>query len=286
VASLSQSEQQAALCSMSAYLHRHSALQARSMAAASEILEKCLTGSGCAVKKRLRKQFFALTCLCLGMASMAAAQDSTLPSFGAISGVSGGSLASRMTSSTSLQPLGNTLSLPSLAVPHIASSLPEPRPRSAYDDEDNSRFELGLSFALVRFRSSPINATMGGPSTTVGYHVTQGFVVEGVFTTVFGSKIFDQEHTKYLFAGGGPKITFGNGKWRPFVHGDFGLVHMLPQTAGNSQKGFGAQVGGGAELHLNPVWSLRFGGDFVRAQVYPGGQNNLQVTIGILYHFK
>jgi hypothetical protein len=237
------------------------------------------------VKSRLRRQCFVSTCLFLGLASATRAQEPVSPSSFTVGSVSTSFLATRLLN-WSLQPLGNTLSLPSLAVPHFASSLPEPEPRSAYDDGDNSRFELGLSVAIVRFRSSPINATMIGPSTTVGYHVTQRFVVEGVVTTVFGSKIFDQEHTKNLFAGGGPKITFGNGKWRPFVHGDFGLVRMLPQTAGNRQKGFGAQIGGGAELHLNSVWSVRFGGDFVRAQIYPGGQNNLQVTIGILYNFK
>jgi opacity protein-like surface antigen len=241
----------------------------------------------CAVKKRYRKQFFASACLFLGMASATAAQDSNLSFSAAVGDGSAGSLASRMPSSTLLQPLGNTLSLPSLAVPHFASTLPEPRPRSASDEEDDLRFELGLSVAIVRFRSSPINATMVGPSTTVGYHVTQRFTLEGVVTTAFGSQIFAQEHTKYLFFGAGPKFVFGNGKLRPFGHGDFGLVHMLPQTAGNSQKGFGAQLGGGAELRLSPVWSLRLEGDFVRAQVYSGGgQNNFQAVIGISYHFK
>ncbi len=238
------------------------------------------------MKKRHRKQFFASAFLFLGMASVSAAQDSTLSFSGAVGDGSAGSLANRMPSSTFLQPLGNTLSLPSLAVPHFAPSLPEPRPRSASEDGNDLRFELGMSFALVRFRSSPINATMVGPSTTVGYHVTQRFTLEGVVTSAFGSKIFDQEHTKYLFVGGGPKITFGTGKWRPLVHVDLGMVHMLPQTAGNSQKGFGVQLGGGAELHLNPVWSLRFEGDFVRAQVYPQGQNNIQFVMGVLHRFK
>jgi hypothetical protein len=239
------------------------------------------------VKKRHRKQFFASACLFLGMASAAAAQDSTLSFSDAVGDGSAGSLANGMPSATFLQPLRNTLALPSLAVPHFAPSLPEPRPRSASDEGDSLRFELGMSFALVRFRSSPINATMVGPSTTVGYRVTQRFTVEGVVTTAFGSKIFDQEHTKYLFVGAGPKLMFGSGKCRPFVHGDFGFVHMLPQTAGNSQKGFGAQLGGGADLRLNAVWSLRLQGDFVRAQVYSGGgQNNGQAVIGIVYHFN
>jgi hypothetical protein len=261
-------------------------LQARLMSAASEILEKYSKWGRRTVKKRHWKQIFASTCLLLGTASAAAAQDSTLSFSGAAGDASAGPVANGMPSSTFLQPVRNTLSLPSLAVPHFASSLPEPRPRSASDEGNDLRFELGLSFALVRFRSSPINATMGGPSTTVGYHVTRRFALEGVVTTAFGLKIFDREHTKYLFVGGGPKVMFGNGKWQPFVHADFGFVHMLPQTAGNSQKGFGAQLGGGAELHWNPVWSLRFEGDFVRAQVYPGGQNNFQAVVGIFYHFK
>ena len=237
------------------------------------------------MKKRRWKRIFASTCLFLGTASAAAAQNSTLSFSGAV-GDESAVLANGMPSSTFLQPLGNTLSLPSLAVPHFASSLPEPRPRSASEESDDLRFELGLSFALVRIRSSPINATMGGPSTTVGYYVTDRLALEGTVTTAFGSEIFDHEHTKYLFFGAGPKILFGNGKWRPFVHGDFGMVHMLPQTAGNSQKGFGAQLGGGAELRLSPLWSLRLEGDFVRAQVYPGGQNNIQAVIGILHRFK
>jgi hypothetical protein len=238
------------------------------------------------VKKRHWKQIFASTCLFLGMASTAAAQDSTLSFSGAVGNRSADSFVTGLSSSTFLPPLRNSLSLPSLAVPHFAPSLPEPSPRSSSDEGDDLRFELGLSVAIVRFRSSPINATMTGPSTTVGYRLTQRVTLEGVVTTAFGSQIFDREHTKYLFFGAGPKIMFGNGKWRPFVHGDFGLVHMLPQTAGNSQKGFGAQLGGGADLRLNAVWSLRLQGDFVRAQLYSGGQNNVQAVIGILYHFN
>ena len=142
-----------------------------------------------------------------------------------------------------------------------------------------------MSFALVRFRSSPINATMGGPSTTVGYHVTQRFALEGVVTTAFGSKIFDREHTKYLFVGGGPKIIFGNGKWRPFVHVDLGMVHMLPQTAGNSRNSYAIEAGGGADYRFNPRFSGRLEGDWVRTGFFGQSQNNFQLMGGIVFHF-
>jgi hypothetical protein len=222
------------------------------------------------VKEKLMKQSLVLASLFLGIAYAAPAQEPTLSSFVAGSNMSANAMANATAGSNSA----------------FAEPIPKPAPQSAYDDRDNYRYELGMSVAFVRFRSSPINASMIGPNTSFAYYATKRLALESNVTTAFGSEIFDREHTKYLFFGVGPKIVFGNGKWRPFVHFDFGFVHMLPQTAGNSQKGFGAQLGGGAELHLNPLWSLRFGGDFVRAQVYPGGQNNVQFVMGVLYHFK
>jgi hypothetical protein len=232
------------------------------------------------------KEFFASACLFLGMATVTTAQEFIPPFAAATGNVSADFAMNRTPSAAFFAPFWNTPSPPTLAVPRFAPSLPEPEPQSAQGDEDNFRYELGLAVAFVRFRSSPINASMAGPNTSVGYYVTKQLALEGTVTTAYGSEIFDREHTKYLFFGAGPKMVFGNGKLRPFVHANFGIVHMLPQTAGNSQKGFAAQLGGGAELHLNPIWSLRFGGDYVRAQVYPGGQNNIQVVVGVFHRFK
>ncbi len=240
----------------------------------------------CKVKEKLMKQSLALASLFLGIACAAAAQEPTLSSFVAGSNMSANAVANATAGSTFLQPLENARASAALANSAFAPPIPKPAPQSAYGDRDDYRYELGMSVAFVRFRSSPINASMFGPNASIAYYATKRLAFESTVATAFGSEIFDREHTKYLFFGVGPKIVFGNGKWRPFVHFDFGIVHMLPQTAGNSQKGFGAQLGGGAELHLNPLWSLRFGGDFVRAQVYPGGQNNAQFVMGVLYHFK
>ena len=160
----------------------------------------------------------------------------------------------------------------------------QPRPQTVRDDAVRDTWELGVGYAFVGFRSSQFNATMSGLNTTVSYYLRDHFAVEGSVTSAFGSQSFGSAAAKYVFYGGGVKVSRGNRKVQPFVHARVGGVHMFPQTA-YSNNGFAVQLGGGAERRLRQGIWLRFEGDYVRSQLYSAGQNNFQAVAAINYRF-
>jgi len=92
------------------------------------------------------------------------------------------------------------------------------------------------------------------------------------------------EDGRYLFYGGGVKVSKGKPRLQPFVHALVGGAHIYPRAAfGN--YGFAARLGGGAETRLkNQLW-LRIEADYVRSQLYSSGQNNFQAVASINYRF-
>jgi hypothetical protein len=173
----------------------------------------------------------------------------------------------------------SSVSSPSAGFP---APQPGPLPQAIRDDAVRDTWELGLGYAVVGFRSSPFNATVNGLNATVGYYFRDHLAMEGSLTTAFGSQSSGRASAKYVFYGGGVKLGWGNRKLQPFVHALLGGVRMFPQTAyGNN--GFAVEAGGGVEKRLiQRVW-LRFEGDYVRSQLYSGGQNNFQAVVAVNY---
>jgi hypothetical protein len=180
----------------------------------------------------------------------------------------------------------------SALAPNSLSSIPtnspgaqaQPAPQAICDDAVRGTWDLGLTYVVVKFRSSQFAATMSGVNSTFSYYVRNHFAIEGSVTSAFGSQSFDTADAKYMFYGGGVKLSAGNRKLQPFVHALIGGVHMFPQTA-FSNNGFAMQLGVGAERRLVPRLWLRVGGDYVRSELYSTGQNNYQGEAGISYRF-
>ncbi len=160
-----------------------------------------------------------------------------------------------------------------LPAPH-----PRPRPQAINDDDVRGNWELGLGYTFVRFRSSLFNARMNGLNTTVSYYLRDHFAVEGSVTSAFS------EDARYLFYGGGVKVSKGNLKLQPFAHALVGGAHIFPRGA-SGNNGFALRVGGGAETRLQQQLWLRVEADYVRSQLYSSGQNNFQAVAGINYRF-
>jgi len=51
----------------------------------------------------------------------------------------------------------------------------------------------------------------------------------------FCSTIFQNEHVKIATYGAGPKVTWRQRQWEPWLHGIFGGAHIQPQVAGHSR---------------------------------------------------
>jgi len=155
---------------------------------------------------------------------------------------------------------------------------PQPRRQTINDDDVRGTWEMGLGYTYVRFQSSLFNASMNGLDTSVSYYLRDHLALEGNVTAAFS------EDARYVFYGGGVKISKGNPKLQPFAHALIGGAHIFPRAAtGNS--GFVFRVGGGAETKLQQQLWLRVEADYVRSQLYSSGQNNFQAVASMNYRF-
>jgi opacity protein-like surface antigen len=172
----------------------------------------------------------------------------------------------------------------SLAEPADPSPAP-PDPRYVYGSRDDFRWQLALGISLVRFRSSLYYATGVGTNTSITYFTNEWLGVEGNVNTAFAPTINQNQHIKYVSYGAGPKVAWRTRKWEPWVHTIIGGAHILPQTAGFSQNGFGLQVGGGADYRIYPHLSARAELDWVRTHLFGTWQNSAQANLDIVLHF-
>jgi hypothetical protein len=188
------------------------------------------------------------------------------------------SLASLSFSTAAASPASS--SRVALAEPPAAQPSPSP---FSYQERDY-RWEIGLAFSLVRFRSSVYYATAPGFSSSVSYFLNDWLAIEGAVTTGFAPAVYGGTF-KYLAYGGGPKFSLGRKRLEPWVHGLVGGVHTNPQTALGSKNGFELQAGGGLDYGINPRLSARLEFDYLASHLFGQWQNSGQGLIGIVFHF-
>ena len=183
-------------------------------------------------------------------------------------------------------PAPSTVFAPPAAAASPADPSPvPPNPGFNYTERDY-RWELGLGFALVRFRSSPYYATAVGLHASVGYFLNEWIAIEGAVNTAFAPTIYQNEHVKYSSYGAGPRFSLGqHGRLEPWVHALVGGVHVFPQTALGGKNGFELQAGGGADYAFNPRISARIELDYLRTNLFGQSQNSAQGAIGMVVHF-
>jgi hypothetical protein len=169
--------------------------------------------------------------------------------------------------------------------PMAAAAMAAPAPQVINRGMDNDRWELGLGFTYVKFRSPNINQNMLGLNTSVVYFPSGRIGVEGNITAAFGGTIFVDDRTKYGGFTGGPKIVIQRRRWEPWVHALAGMAHVNPQLARAGKNGVAVQVGGGADYTLRGPLAVRMEGDWVLTHLYSRWQNNFQLVIGLALHF-
>ena len=174
-----------------------------------------------------------------------------------------------------------------LAAPLTSAALPQAAPESQRIYRDTIyRWELGVGFTYVKFRSPAINTGMLGLNTSVTYFAKNWLGVEGNITAAFGGTIFMNEREKYAGFTGGPKIAVPKQGWEPWVHVLVGMGRVNPQLAGVSRNGFAVQMGGGADIALRGPFAARVEGDWVHTQLFKSSQNNFQMVAGIVLHLS
>jgi hypothetical protein len=175
------------------------------------------------------------------------------------------------------------------AIPAASASLAEPVPVPPDPSRDYEvrpyAWEIGIGFALVRFRSSQFYATAPGLYSELAYYFEDWIAIEGNVVTGFAPTIFQNEHVKFLGYTAGPKFTFTRRHYEPWVHVLFGGVHVLPQTAVGSQNGYELQVGGGVDYPFNPRFALRIQLDYLGTHAFGQYQNSAQGAAAFVFHF-
>jgi hypothetical protein len=181
-----------------------------------------------------------------------------------------------------------TLAVPSWAPSPAPSSPkptpPKPTPRPFYYENPN-KWQLGLAFALVRFRSSLYYASAPGLNTALAYWLKDWIAVEGSITTAFAPAVFENEHFRYLGYAAGPKFSFGHGRFEPWAHALVGGVHLIPQTAASGRNGFEFTMGGGVDYVLSSVISAKLGVDYLGTHMFGEWQSSAQVVAGFSFRF-
>ena len=170
--------------------------------------------------------------------------------------------------------------------PAPAAPAPTPAPIPPFGHYEGYRFQLGVGYSYFRFRSAPFNSNMSGLQTSLSYFLNDWFAVEGNTIAAFGSSVFGDRSKALLFTGGA-RIAWRDSRRRfePWMHGLIGGLHMLPQTAVGGKTGFAVQAGGGVDYRLSGRASARFGGDYIRSQLYSTSQNNFQIGAGLVINF-
>jgi hypothetical protein len=219
----------------------------------------------------------------LGSAGLAAAQDAAL-NFN----TPNRSITPRFTAASEGIQLVSTVNGDTVAVPVPSANpaAPQPEPRFYYGNNEDYRFQLGVGYEYVRFRSKPFNANLSGLQTSLTYYVNDWFGLEGNVVAAFGTQVFG-DTAKYLLYTGGGRIAWRDQrrKYEPWMHALVGGLHMIPQTSVGGKNGFALQVGAGADLRFNSRLSFRVGGDYVRSQLYSQSQNSFQFGGGAVIHF-
>ena len=229
-----------------------------------------------------------VVCAILGAASAAFAQESAVPPNAARDAALNrlSSIATTFSVAPSPGSLKNADS-PALPATLPSPAEPAPPPKFVYGSRDDYRFQLAASYAFVRFSSSAFSANMSGLNTAFTYYTNEWFGVEGSVTAAFAGTPsgFSKGLAKYLFYGGGPHVAYRNGRWEPWLHALAGGVHVQPQTAAGGRNGFGLELGGGVDWRKDPHLGVRVEADWARSQLYSQGQNNVQISAGVVFHF-
>jgi opacity protein-like surface antigen len=188
--------------------------------------------------------------------------------------------------------------VPELAVPSANAVAPLPAAQPAipnapapqnpnFGDDDSYRWEVGLGYEFIHFKSAPFSANLSGLHSDVAYNLNDWFALEGNVVSAWGGKVLGGETSKYVLFTGGGRVGWGptRRRWSPWAHALIGGAHLNPQVAGESKNGFAVQLGGGADYRWRGRVSFRAEGDYVRTQLYSTSQNNFQFGAGVVLHF-
>lgn len=133
--------------------------------------------------------------------------------------------------------------------------------------------------------------TMHGGHAALGWGVWGPSV--GLLLDVSGHQGGDAEGTDVsaLSLMVGPRVTFGGGRVRAFVHVIGGIVRSKASVSvfdveiSESATDFGGAAGGGIDLGLGDRWALRLAGDYRLLKLEDETASDPRFSAGVVYRF-
>ena len=132
--------------------------------------------------------------------------------------------------------------------------------------------------------------------TMHGWHTALAWGVWGrigLLLDVSGHLGSDAEGTdvSLLSVMAGPRFTFGDGRFRPFVHVIGGIVRSKASISvfdieiSESTTDFGGAAGGGVDVGLGDRWALRVAGDYRVVKIDDETVSDPRFSAGVVYRF-
>ena len=227
------------------------------------------------------KRFLVAACIAVGLGTTLSAQQTYQPSFQPMIVSSALPSAPPVSFAAAFNPAPELGAEPASPAASPAPQFPGAR------DVDYYKWDLGVGYEFLHFKSAPFDANLSGLHTDLTYNFKDWLGVEGNVVSAWGGDVLGGERSKAVLFTGGAHISMGTTKrrWTPWAHILVGGIHMWPQVAGQTRTGFALQPGGGADYRLNDRLSVRVSGDYVYTRLYTGSQNNFQFGAGIVIHF-
>lgn len=189
--------------------------------------------------------------------------------------------------------------------PTIPMPLPEGQLNAASSSDTHPAADVFLGFSYVRFNTNALGIHedfkwMGFTGALAG-NVNRWFSLVADFG-IYGLKDTPPHTTglayTYLF---GPQFTHRGKHWAPFAHALFGAaslsqvrVTQIPSGSAFfnrsfSQNVFSTAIGGGLDVNINKVFSIRLiQAEYLLTKFTDGNkntQNNVRASAGLVFHF-
>ena len=172
--------------------------------------------------------------------------------------------------------------------PAAAAASPQGPVASAADTD----WQLAVGYQHNRLRFSRVSYNTNGYNMSLVRFLGSRFGLEGDVGAGFGNTgtatFPNNLSVRTVSVDGGVHVSLErDSRFEPWVHGLVGLEHIrFTQSVGpNSFNTVGWTLGGGADLHFNPMTAIRVEGDYLGTHFSSATQTNFQLIVGLVLNF-
>ena len=167
---------------------------------------------------------------------------------------------------------------------------------AAAQDTWNNDVFAGYSMLVVGGSCDDCGTDAIGEETYHGWHAALGWGLSRRLGLVLDASGHTGETTfgddvDVLSLMAGPRLVFGGGRFRPFVHVIGGVVRassgidIFEVDITESETDFGGAAGGGVDIGFGDRWALRLAGDYRVVKADSGTTSDPRFSAGAVYRF-